>query len=80
MDELDVEQYLRDFEANISRRPLTPIERALIEKSYLEFNSPDARVRALHELNVRLTLRQGSTIPDFDALYRRKAELDGHQP
>jgi hypothetical protein len=26
----------------------------------------------------RLAARQGTFMPDFDALYRRKAELDGH--
>ena len=28
----------------------------------------------------RLAARQGTFMPDFDALYRRKAELDGSSP
>ncbi len=77
MNEAHFEDQLRYFEANISCRPLTPMERVWLEKFLSDANHPDPLVRARHELKVRLILRQGSDIPDFDALYRRRAELDG---
>lgn len=77
MTDSDFQDQLRYFEANISCRPLTLMERAWLKKFLSDANHPDPLVRARHELKVRLILRQGSDVPDFDALYRRKAELDG---
>jgi hypothetical protein len=70
----DLESAVRFFEQEILRRPLTPEGRAEFEKAWLEWKSHPAD--AYQELADKLRARQGTVFPDFETLYRRKAELD----
>lgn len=85
MSDQEFEAYVRFFEANISGRQLTADERAFLEKEYnspasfySRLNSdPMALERANQDFMRRLKSRQGSILPVFEELYRRKMELDG---
>ena len=68
--------------------PLSASERALFDswrpevesltaKAHRKTESEQARRAALLAFVKKLMDRQGRTMPDFEALYRRKAELDG---
>ena len=67
-------------------RPLTSEERAGVEERQPECErlaadvrerlDPMARARATLAFMKQLKARQGTFMPDFEALYRRKADLD----
>jgi hypothetical protein len=82
----DLESAIRFFEKNVLRRKLTAQERAEFEEAHrasapqreslrLAYN-PMARARATLNHMRKLKSRQGSIMPDFDELYRRKYEID----
>jgi hypothetical protein len=85
----DLDEIIRRFETAWGR-PLTAQERADFAKAHEEnapqrelfrlAHNPMARARATLDFMRRLKKRQGTIMPDFDALYRRKAELDDPRP
>jgi hypothetical protein len=65
-DDDHLNEWIRDME-RVLRRPLTPEEREILE---IMVTDP------LTVLKRQMMNRQGTKIPDFDAVYRYKSEMD----
>ncbi len=76
MSEDNLESLVKAYEAKLGR--------SLTAQEFKEFvyawNEARQLPNAYEKFAHRLKARQGTSMPDFDALYRRKAELDGEQP
>ena len=72
-DDDEFECMLGWIEREVLKQPLTADQRAHLHKEWV---SGRLSAMALSKFRRRLKSRQGSKMPDFEALYRYKSELD----